>query len=549
MSTKYKIIETRQRLLSFFSCLSKKSICIISYIGILSILSSIMSATQPFLLGRLANSLINGEIAAHSSFFLYLGLGACSALISAACGYLVLSSRESIAADIANASIFHVLNSDEPFWKFSVHDLLDAYSRGRDVGHAIIGSILMEIAPYAISLIIAVSILAFKIDFLSSAVMMAVIFITLLVNIASVGKEMESGRAIAEGQKEIAAKISQAHELLEIVKALSAEAFIQDEVRNELSRAMQKVERHGRMFFIKNVALEGVRWFGLCGVVLLYWHRHNSDGSGVGDTITIILSYFQIIGPIGALARTLERTTQALGSLAIINNVLKPQRDQPGADKPDKREPVASMDISDVCPLLNQKSVSTPLTASWRAGDCVLIRGPSGSGKTSFARVLAGLLKSYHGQIRINGVTAQSERLRRHVLYVPQANYVVKGTLLDNIRIGNSSILEADALDACKKMGISPALLEQRGLLSSIVNDRGGDWSGGERRRIALARAYVREYDVLILDEPTTNLDNDSACQIISAFKNKMADGILIIISHDSPEIFLPSKLIEWVHG
>ncbi|WP_186307072.1 ATP-binding cassette domain-containing protein [Mesorhizobium amorphae] len=81
--------------------------------------------------------------------------------------------------------------------------------------------------------------------------------------------------------------------------------------------------------------------------------------------------------------------------------------------------------------------------------------------------------------------------------------------------------------------------------LSDRIGDRGADWSGGERRRIALARAYVRDAGVVILDEPTTNLDRRSALHILEAFRERFKSSILLVISHDDVATD-GDKRLEW---
>jgi ABC-type multidrug transport system fused ATPase/permease subunit len=504
------------------------------------------------MLGRVADRIAASKTA-YIAFAAYIAIGVISGALMAFSSYFILIARENINADIASATFSTILRPNEPFWKFSIDQLLHGYSKGCDISHALIGDVLVGIIPYILSLFVSIYILVTKIDGISALILVLIVMCFIAMNLCTVGREMRSSKSLGGADEEIAARIVQAHELGEVLRAFSVEAFAQSAMQTCLSQTKAKWRYHGKIYFSKNMSLEIVRWFGLFCVMVVYWQRHRMSYSVAathpGDIIIIVLSYFQVLGPVSALARSAERATHAIAGLELVSDVLSKQSAMDVTQCcPAKLKKASQIDVESVISEYHDQKTSKPVNASWKAGDFVLMRGPSGVGKTSFARVLSGLLPPFKGKIFLNAEStiADKERLRQHILYVPQVDYIVSGTIADNIRIGDHRISGQAIETACCHLGVSEVMKSRGITVFDNVNDRGGDWSGGERRRIALARAYVRQPDVLILDEPTTNLDRESAKQIVRAFREKMATGILIIISHDDSELFDATHIIDW---
>ncbi|MEV7343815.1 ATP-binding cassette domain-containing protein [Streptomyces sp. NPDC093544] len=150
------------------------------------------------------------------------------------------------------------------------------------------------------------------------------------------------------------------------------------------------------------------------------------------------------------------------------------------------------------------------------AGTTTLVTGPSGSGKTTFLRQLAG---------------ADS---RRTVL-VAHDDHIFDGTIEDNLRLAAPKATEQELHDA-----LEGVCLADLGGLTRAVGRRGGHLSGGQRRRLALARALLAEPDVLLLDEPTEGLDAPTARAVLEAIRERLPHCALVIVAHDRHRDHLP---------
>ena len=184
----------------------------------------------------------------------------------------------------------------------------------------------------------------------------------------------------------------------------------------------------------------------------------------------------------------------------------------------------------------SEQLILRDISISIDAGESIGIIGSTGSGKTTLINVMLGLLVPTRGQICINGLSILDnvQLFRRNVAYLPQNVFLIDDTLRRNIALG----IEDDDIDESKMVSV----LEQVRLsefvrslpegLDSQVGEHGMRLSGGQRQRVALARALYHERNVLVLDESTSALDNETEREIIKEFKSLKRKKTMIVIAH-----------------
>jgi ATP-binding cassette subfamily C protein len=164
------------------------------------------------------------------------------------------------------------------------------------------------------------------------------------------------------------------------------------------------------------------------------------------------------------------------------------------------------------------------------------IVGSSGAGKTTLVDVLLGLLTPSKGQVLINGLDIQSFNLRQKLIigYVPQTIYLCDDTLRRNIALGvPDSEIDADQIEvAVKTAQLKDFIHRLPQGLDTITGERGVKLSGGQRQRIGIARALYHNPEILILDEATASLDNQTEAEIVKAMNELIGKKTLIIIAH-----------------
>jgi ATP-binding cassette subfamily B protein/subfamily B ATP-binding cassette protein MsbA len=163
-------------------------------------------------------------------------------------------------------------------------------------------------------------------------------------------------------------------------------------------------------------------------------------------------------------------------------------------------------------------------------GEQIGIVGVSGGGKSTLLKLIAGLYSQQSGIIRVNGANAQADR-RRLVAMVTQSSMLFPASIRENITCGHllSEDAVANAIKAAQLYSWIESLPEG---LDSNVGERGGRISGGQAQRIAIARAIAKDAPVILLDEATSSLDNETGSAVLTALIELTAGKTVISVSH-----------------
>lgn len=182
-------------------------------------------------------------------------------------------------------------------------------------------------------------------------------------------------------------------------------------------------------------------------------------------------------------------------------------------------------------------------------GKVHLIRGANGSGKSTLAALLMRGYSPQEGRITVGGTDIQNippDRWRKFISIVPQKPDIFDGTILDNIIMGDSGYDIREVTAACAIAGLVPTLESLPGGLLAHTGEHAGRLSGGERQKVALARALYRRPKVLILDEAATHLDSDSRSRLTETIRTLKEKGMtVIIISHEQDAVSLADNIID----
>ncbi|MBO4312926.1 MAG: type I secretion system permease/ATPase [Desulfovibrio sp.] len=185
-------------------------------------------------------------------------------------------------------------------------------------------------------------------------------------------------------------------------------------------------------------------------------------------------------------------------------------------------------------------------------GEKVGIIGPMGSGKSTLSRLLIGLYQPKEGSVKFGGVDIRQmpgSDLRGRVGVMPQDNILFYGTVRDNISLGDPTINDHMILRAATQAGVTEFLRGNPAGFGAQVGEQGKAFSGGQRQAVALARALVRDPDVLILDEPTSNMDTDSELMLQKRLAETLGDRTLILVTHRLSMLRVVRRLIVMENG
>lgn len=168
------------------------------------------------------------------------------------------------------------------------------------------------------------------------------------------------------------------------------------------------------------------------------------------------------------------------------------------------------------------------------SGQFVAIAGESGSGKSTLAKLLMGIEQGYEGSLTVNGVerrTLRDENYWKEVTYVSHAPFLAKGTVRENLAMAKDEIHDEQMKEALKKVNLYDFLMHEQGLDTQLM-EGGANLSGGQKQRLAIARAMLKDSEIYIFDEATSNIDIESEHTILSIIEEMAKQKTIILITH-----------------
>lgn len=263
-------------------------------------------------------------------------------------------------------------------------------------------------------------------------------------------------------------------------------------------------------------------------------------GKGVTDTLILNIIFYVLITSI--LTVTLMKIAYAGESQMIVEDALKRMDDildvAPLAEAGKKEVPKdAFVELKNVAFAYDDTKGNAidGISLNIRAGEHIALVGPSGGGKTTLASLIARFWDVKSGAVKIGGVDVKnidSKELMNHVSYVFQDSKLLKTSILENVRMGRPDASEQEVLQALKEAQCMDILEKFPDGVNTVIGSKGIYVSGGEAQRLAIARAFLKNAPVLILDEATAFADPDNEVLVQKAFENLSRNKTVIMIAH-----------------
>jgi ATP-binding cassette subfamily C protein CydCD len=181
-------------------------------------------------------------------------------------------------------------------------------------------------------------------------------------------------------------------------------------------------------------------------------------------------------------------------------------------------------------------------------GQTVALVGPSGCGKSTVLSLILGLRAPDAGTVSLGGIELEHldlDHWRRQLSWVPQRPRLFARSVADNVRLARPEATDAEVVEALEAAGLSDVVANLAGGHAAPLGDRGVGLSAGERQRLALARAFVRDAPLLLLDEPTANLDHETETEIVSAIDRLSAERTTLVVAHRPALLALADHVVE----
>jgi ATP-binding cassette subfamily B protein len=197
-------------------------------------------------------------------------------------------------------------------------------------------------------------------------------------------------------------------------------------------------------------------------------------------------------------------------------------------------------------------SVLENIALQLEPGEVLGIIGPPGSGKSTLLSLLPRLYDVSGGSLLLDGIDVRQlriEDLRAQILYVPQEPFLFAGTIRENITFGDQRLSEASMVDAARHAALYQTVAYFPNGFDTMVGEKGVILSGGQKQRIALARAFLMDAPILVLDDPVSQVDTETAASIIQAIRIMARSRTVLIVSHRLSAVRFADRIIELHNG
>jgi len=253
------------------------------------------------------------------------------------------------------------------------------------------------------------------------------------------------------------------------------------------------------------------------------------------------------LGATDAILTILEQDAEVLDAdVSIANDALRTSAAS-YADFQDNK--ISFIEFDNVSKSYGKRQVLTGINLHIAAGEKVALVGESGAGKTTLLNLLLGFEAATEGRVLLNGQAVNREYAAKAIAWVGQNAYIFHGSIKDNIALAYPDAPEQNIIDAAQAAGVTEFSAHLPDSLLTPIGERGYGLSGGQVQRIALARAFLKNADIILLDEPTANLDAVNKTLLLDVIDRLFIDKTLIIASHDPEVIHRMDRRIELQQG
>ncbi len=271
----------------------------------------------------------------------------------------------------------------------------------------------------------------------------------------------------------------------------------------------------------------------------------------LGHMLVGLVAVFGSFGPVIAISALPGNLTQTFASGDRVLNLLE---EQPAVVPVEhgKTFEFETLEVRDLAFAYEQEPVLRGGRFTAQKGEIVGIIGPSGCGKSTFLKLLLRFWEKDSGQILYNGIDIDqidSEDLLRNVTMVSQSTYLFDETIADNLRLAKPDATEEELIACCKQASIHEFIQSLPEGYQTRVGTLGGNLSAGETQRLGLARALLHNSPVILLDEPTSNVDSINEGIILKAIARLKGEKCFLLISHRASTMAIADRVYVIDHG
>ena len=257
-------------------------------------------------------------------------------------------------------------------------------------------------------------------------------------------------------------------------------------------------------------------------------------------------------GPVIALSNLSSNLLQTLASGERVLSLLAEEPELKDVESAVDLKEVSRIDVENISFAYGEEQILSDVSLSVKKGEILGIHGRSGSGKSTLLKLLMRFYDPKSGSIKINGETLpniNTRSLRDNMAYITQQTYIFNETIEENIRLARRDATLEEIMEAAKKASIHDFILSLPEGYQTKMTELGGNLSDGEKQRIGIARAFLHNAPIILLDEPTSNLDSLNEAMILKSLLNVKAEKLIILVSHRQSTMAICDQVIGIENG
>lgn len=375
----------------------------------------------------------------------------------------------------------------------------------------------------------------------------------LIVLLVSFVAQLRMGRLVMETFQATAqrnANLVESLSGLETVKALNAQTEMQRRWESTTEFLARMNARIKRISSITVGVVQSAQQLVTVSVVIIGAYLIQDAAISLGGIIAASMISGRCLAPFGQVAGLMMQFQSARASLGSIDKYMATPVERPAdrnfVPRPFLKGEVELRNVSFSYPGAAQPALNR-ISLRVKAGERIGILGRIGSGKSTLEKLLLGLYQPSSGAVLVDGIDIQQidpADLRRSIGYVPQDPILFYGTLKQNLTMGAPFATDRQMLDAARVAGVDEFAARHPDGYDMMIGERGESLSGGQRQAVAVGRALVGDPPILLLDEPSSNMDNQSESMLRRRLQLVAPGKTLILVTHRTSLLALVDRLV-----
>lgn len=537
-----------------FKSLAQESSGLILTAVLLSLLGAFTTLAQPSLVGTLVGAI--GTDAIVQPTILLIALIIVGAILSGIQMYITSLAADRSILYIRKKLSYHLIRLPlRVYDREGSGSFVTRLTSDTSVVSSAFSSALVESVG---GIVVVTGVIAYM-AFIDIALFSVVVFILLVSLLVIVGVSSRVSTLIMEVQdnlSNVGSLLQTSISAIRTVKSSTAEQLITSELNKKIAIAFSAGKKMSKVESVLSPVSTVTVYVSLVAVLIFGAVRVDSGAITASELIVFVTALFLIVGPITQIAEAISSFREAAGAFERIRTVLNTPLEADLVDGENSPSTTESLSRSGIPVCFDSvyfgygdKCVLSDVSFCLEAGEKVAIVGPSGSGKTTLLSLALRFYDLDRGRVLIGNKDVAEwdlRQLRRDVSYIEQEPMLLPGSLRDNLTLGlGRKVDNSELIELLDSVGLS-SFANEAGL-DKMIASSGSGVSGGERQRLAIARAIIRNASLVIVDEPTSALDAESGSKAVDHLLSTSAS--VLFCTHDKAMSERADRVITLMDG